>query len=47
VGALRVFRGAGIVMRCPHCDNAVVTIVEADIRVWMGFAGARMLQVNV
>jgi hypothetical protein len=47
VGALRVFRGAGIVMRCPHCDNAVVTIVEADIRVWMGFAGARTLQVNV
>jgi ribosomal protein S27E len=47
VGALRVFRGAGIVMRCPHCDNAVVTIVEADIRVWMGFAGARMLQVSV
>jgi Zn finger protein HypA/HybF involved in hydrogenase expression len=47
VGALRVFRGAGIVMRCPHCDNAVVTIVEADIRVWMGFAGARTLQVSV
>jgi Zn finger protein HypA/HybF involved in hydrogenase expression len=46
-GALRVFRGAGIVMRCPHCDNAVVTIVEADIRVWMGFAGARTLQVSV
>jgi Zn finger protein HypA/HybF involved in hydrogenase expression len=28
VGALQVFRGAGIVMRCPHCDNALVTIVE-------------------
>ena len=26
VGALHVFRGAGIVMRCPHCDNALVTI---------------------
>ena len=32
VGALRVFRGAGIVMRCPQCDNALVTIVEGDIR---------------
>jgi hypothetical protein len=21
VGALHVFRGAGVVMRCPHCDN--------------------------
>jgi hypothetical protein len=47
VGALRVFRGAGIVMRCPHCGNAVVTIVEADTRVWMGLAGARTLQVSV
>jgi hypothetical protein len=34
-------------MRCPHCDNALVTIVEGDIRVWMGFAGVRTLQVAV
>jgi hypothetical protein len=34
-------------MRCPHCDNALVTIVEEDIRVWMSFAGARTLQVAV
>ena len=47
VGALRVFRGAGIVMRCPHCDNAVGTIVKADTRVWMSLAGARTLQVAV
>ena len=45
VGALRVFRGAGIVMRCPHCDNALVTIVEADMRMWMGFAGAHTVRV--
>ena len=47
VGALHVFRGAGIVMRCPHCDNALVTIVEGDRGVWMGFAGARTLLVGV
>jgi hypothetical protein len=47
VGALHVFRGAGIVMRCPHCDNALVTIVEDGTRVWMGFAGMRTLQVTV
>ena len=47
VGALRVFRGAGIVMRCPHCDNALVAIVENGPRVWIGFAGIRMLQVIV
>ena len=47
VGALHVFRGAGIVMRCPHCDNALVTIVENGPRVWIGFAGVRTLQVTV
>ena len=47
VGALHVFRGAGIVMRCPHCGNALVTIVRDDTRVWIGFAGVRTLQVTV
>jgi Family of unknown function (DUF6510) len=47
IGALRVFRGAGIVMRCPRCDNALVTIVEDGPRVWIGFAGVRTLQVTI
>jgi hypothetical protein len=47
VGAFRVFRGAGIVMRCPHCDNALVTIVEDGPRVWIGFAGIRTLRVTI
>ena len=47
VGATHVFRGAGIVMRCPHCDNALVTIVEDDARVWIGFAGVPTVQVTV
>jgi hypothetical protein len=47
VGALHVFRGAGIVMRCPHCDNPLVTIVEAGARVWIGFAGVRTVQVTL
>ena len=47
VGALHVFRGAGIVMRCPHCHEALVTIVEDDTRVWVGFPGIRRLQVTV
>jgi hypothetical protein len=46
VGATRVFRGAGIVMRCRHCDNALVTIVKDGTRVWMGFAGVRTVQVT-
>ena len=47
VGALHVFRGAGIVLRCPHCDNALVTMVKDDTRVWFGFTGLRTLQVTV
>ncbi len=47
VGALHVFRGAGIVMRCAQCDNALVTIAKDDTRVWMGFLGVRTLQVTI
>ena len=47
VGATHVFRGAGIVMRCPQCDNVLVTIVKHDARVWIGFSGVRTLQVTV
>jgi hypothetical protein len=45
VGAIHVFRGAGVVMRCPHCHNALVTIVEDDTRMWLGFPGVRTLEV--
>jgi hypothetical protein len=47
VGALHVFRGAGVVMRCPHCDNVLLTIVTGDTRVSISFAGLRTLQVTV
>jgi Family of unknown function (DUF6510) len=47
IGALHVFQGAGMVMRCPHCDNALATLVKEDTRVWIGFAGVRTLQVTV
>jgi hypothetical protein len=47
VGALHVFRGAGVVMRCPHCDNVLLTIVRDDTRVSISFAGLRTLHVTV
>jgi hypothetical protein len=47
VGAVHAFRGAGVVLRCPHCHNALVTIVKADTRVWIGVPGLRTLQVTV
>ena len=45
MGATRVFRGAGIVMRCPHCDNVLATLVEAETRMWVGLQGIRTLYV--
>ena len=47
VGATHVFRGAGIVLRCPHCDNTLVKIVRDDTRLWIGFPGLRTLEVAV
>ena len=44
VGAVHVFRGAGVVLRCPHCDNALVKIVKDDTRLWIGFPGIRTLE---
>ena len=47
VGAMHLFRGAGMVLRCPHCDNTLVKIVRDDTRMWIGFPGLRMLEVAV
>ncbi len=47
VGAMHVFRGAGIVLRCPHCDNALVKIVESSTRMWMDFGGLRTLEITL
>jgi Zn finger protein HypA/HybF involved in hydrogenase expression len=46
VAELRVFQGAGIVMRCPHCDNVVMTIVTGP-RMMIGVAGLRTLHVGI
>ncbi len=46
VGAMHVFRGAGIVLRCPHCDHALVKIVDGGTRIWMDFGGMRTLQIT-
>ena len=45
VGAIPVFRGAGIVLRCRSCNSALMTIVRDGTRVWMSLSGVRTLQV--
>jgi hypothetical protein len=47
VGAIHVYHGAGVVLRCPHCDNALVKIVAAGSRVWIDFRGVRTLELDV
>jgi hypothetical protein len=34
VGAIHVYRGAGIVLRCPHCNNVLAKIVKNEALVW-------------
>jgi Family of unknown function (DUF6510) len=45
VGAIHVFRGAGIVLRCPHCDNALVKIARDDTRLWIDSRGLQTLEI--
>jgi Family of unknown function (DUF6510) len=46
IGAVHVYRGAGVVLRCPHCDNVLATIVKADDRVWLDVPGIRGLEIS-
>ena len=47
VGAVHLYRGAGIVLRCPHCDNVLVKVVHDEPRLWIAFPGVRALTVGV
>jgi Family of unknown function (DUF6510) len=47
VGAVHGYRGAGTVLRCPHCDNVLAKIVKSDSRVSIDSTGIRTLEVSV
>jgi len=47
IGALHVYRGAGIVLRCPHCNNVIGKIVRDDTRMWISLSGVRTVQIAV
>jgi hypothetical protein len=44
VGAIHVYRGAGVVGRCPDCDAVLLRIVETGDRVWIDLRGLTTLQ---
>lgn len=46
LGAVHVYRGAGLVLRCPHCDTALIRIVESESRAWIDLRGVRSLEVR-
>jgi hypothetical protein len=46
VGAVHVYQGAGIVLRCPHCDNTLAKIVKSESRLWIDFPGVQTLQIT-
>ena len=46
IGAVRVYRGAGYVLRCPHCDTVLATIVEDSSEIQVALRGIRTLRVS-
>jgi phage FluMu protein Com len=46
LGAEMVYTDApGMVMRCMHCNNVLLTVVQGEGRVWVEMRGAMWLQI--
>jgi hypothetical protein len=45
LGAVHVYHGAGIVLRCPHCANVLAKIVKEETRVWVALPGMRNVEI--
>jgi Family of unknown function (DUF6510) len=46
VGAVRLYSGAGVVLRCPHCEAVLMKIVTDGARVWVDLRGLRTLAIS-
>jgi hypothetical protein len=46
VGAARLYRAAGLVLRCPQCGAVVLKIVTSEERVWIDSRGLRSLELT-
>ncbi len=47
MGSAHAYQGAGMVLRCSHCDHALVKLVRSDTRIWIGFPGIQTLELAV
>jgi hypothetical protein len=46
VARARLYRGAGMVLRCSSCEAVLMTIVSTGERSWIDLRGVRTLQLN-
>jgi len=46
VGAVHVYRAAGTVLRCPHCDAILMKVVTDGARFWIDVRGLRTLELT-
>jgi uncharacterized protein DUF6510 len=46
LGAAHVFRGAGVVLRCRWCDNALIKLVKTERGLWISSTGMRSLELG-
>jgi hypothetical protein len=46
VGAVRVYRGAGIVLRCPSCEAVLMTVVSDGSRTWLDLRGLQTIELR-
>ncbi|MFL5930816.1 MAG: DUF6510 family protein [Gaiellaceae bacterium] len=46
IGAVRLYRSAGLVLRCPQCDAVLMKIVTAGDRIWVDSRGLRTLELT-
>jgi hypothetical protein len=46
VGAVRVYKAAGFVLRCPHCEAVLAKVVTDGSRAWIDLRGLRSLELE-
>jgi Family of unknown function (DUF6510) len=46
VGAVRLYRSAGLVLRCSRCEAVLMKVVTAGERVWIDSRGLRTLELS-
>jgi Family of unknown function (DUF6510) len=44
LGAVRVYKAAGFVLRCPHCESVLAKLVTDGTRTWIDLRGLRTLE---